>query len=65
MLKLYILLSLLLIIYLAYQWGVTAVREYRWGYDDGAKEYAERVKAFAEAHPTLTAEELYHTLKQE
>ena len=65
MLKLYILLSLLLIIYLAYQWGVTAVREYRWGYDDGAKEYAERVKAFAEAHPTLTAEELYQTLKTE
>ena len=56
-----LILSLSLIIYLLYQWGTTAAKEYRRGMDD----YAERVKAFAEAHPTLTAEELFESLKTE
>jgi hypothetical protein len=56
-----LILSLLLIAYLFYQWGTTAAKEYKRGMND----YQERVKAFAEEHPTLTAEELYQTLKQE
>lgn len=55
----YILLSLSLIIYFAYKWGTTAIKEYKWGHEDGMREYQERIKAFAQTHPTRTAEELY------
>jgi hypothetical protein len=50
-------------LFFAYQWGVTAVREHGNGYEKGFFEYQNRVRGFANAHPTLTAEELYETLK--
>ena len=56
-----LILSLSLIAYLLYQWGTTAAKEYKRGMDD----YQERVKAFAKEHPTLTAEELFISLKTE
>lgn len=58
-----IVLLLSLNIFLIYQWGVTAVREYRNGYEKGTFDYQDRVRAHAEVYPTLTARELYEKIK--
>lgn len=65
MLAAIIVILLCLNVFLLYQWGVTAVREYKRGFEGGVWAYQEKAREFAEAHPTLTAEELYETIKIE